>query len=132
MNHERLSEDAINRISGPAWQPLRQAFFDVSAILLGVAPDTVGVLTTIYVKFQLTSAAASNVFAVVWLKNSKQFVVGLALPEHIESPHLGSAPSGTKYKGITKYFTIRPGEPCPEELREWAKIAYEHAASAAT
>jgi hypothetical protein len=127
MNHERLSEDAVKRISGPSWQPLKQAFLDLSDILLGVAPDTVGVLTTIYVKFQLRSAADAGVFAVVWLKNSKQLVLGLALPDNIESPRLGPAPSGMRYKGITKYLVILPGETLPEELRQWANAAYQNA-----
>jgi hypothetical protein len=127
MHQERLSEDAIKKVSGPAWEPLRQVFLDLSDILLGVSPDTIGVLTTIYVKFQVTSAAGSSVFAVVWLKNSKQLVVGLALPDNIESPLLGPAPPGTKYKGITKYLVVLPGEAWPEELRQWAEVAYQHA-----
>jgi hypothetical protein len=126
---EKLSSDAVQRINGPSFQPLRQAFFDISEILLSVAQEPVGVLTTIYVKYQLTSALTSGVFAVLWLKNSKQIVLGLALPEDFESPLLGSAPAGTKYKGITKYLTIKPGDALPEELPQWAAAAYKHASA---
>lgn len=129
MGIERLSEDAIQRVSGPSWQPLKQAFLDVSSLLLDVSPDVAGVLTTIYVKYQITSGPNSSIYAVVWLKNSKQIVIGLALPEDYESPVLGPAPSGMKYKGITKYFTIVPGDPVPVELADWATAAHTHVTS---
>jgi hypothetical protein len=127
MAIERLSDEAIQRISGPSWEPLKQSFLDMSEVLLDVAADTVGVLTTIYVKYQLTENPSSGVFAVAWLKTSKQIVVGLTLPENFESPLLGPAPKGTRYKGLTKYFTLRPGDLIPEKLSQWALAAYQHA-----
>lgn len=127
MAIERLSDEAIQRVNGPSWEPLKQTFLDMSEVLLGVATDAVGVLTTIYVKYQLTGNPSSGVFAVAWLKTSKHIVVGLALPEESDSPLLGPAPTGTKYKGLTKYFTLKPGEPVPEHLSQWAKAAYQHA-----
>jgi hypothetical protein len=126
MSIERLSEDAIQRVSGPAWRQLKPAYMQMSEILLAAAPDGVGVLTTIYVKYQVDRKPNSGVFAVAWLKNSKQIVLGLALPDDIESPLLGTAPAGMKYKGITKYLTIQPGDQLPAELAAWAKTAFEN------
>jgi hypothetical protein len=124
MAIERLSDDAIQRVCGPAWEPLKQTFLDMSEVLLSAAPESVGVLTTIYVKYQIGSAPNSAVFAVVWLKNSKQILLGLALPEDFESPLLGPAPTGMKYKGITKYLALKPGEQVPTDLAEWAVAAF--------
>lgn len=129
MAIERLSDEVIRRVSGPSWEPLKQTFLDMSEVLLDVAADTVGVLTTIYVKYQFTHSPSSGVFAVAWVKNSKQIVVGLALPEDFESPSLGPAPTGMKYKGLTKYFTLKPGDVVPEQLSQWARAAYQHALS---
>lgn len=127
MAVERLSNDAVERVSGPAWQSLRQPFLDMSETLLGVSSESVGVLTTIYVKYQLTGSPSSDVFAVAWLKNSRQLVLGLALPLEFESPLLVLAPTGMKYKGITKYLIVKPGDILPSELSNWAKAAYDHA-----
>ena len=127
MALERLSDEAIQRISGPSWEPLKQTFLDMSEVLLDVATESVGVLTTIYVKYQLTGNPSSGVFAVAWLKTSKQLVVGMSLPDNFESPLLGPAPTGTKYKGLTKYFTLKPGDSVPEQLSQWASAAYQHA-----
>jgi hypothetical protein len=30
------------------------------------------------------------------------------------------------YKGITKYFVVKPGDPVPPELSTWAVVAYRH------
>jgi hypothetical protein len=127
---ERLDPKAVERVSGPAWESLKPVFFDLSRVLLSVSPDAASELTTIYVKFCPT-AEKNSVFAVVWLKSSKQIVVGLSLPETVESPMLGPAPQGATYKGLTKYLTIRPGEAIPEELGGWAKLSYETAAGVA-
>jgi len=123
---DRLSQDAIQRVNGPSWEPLRQAFFNISDVLLGVSEEAAGVLTTIYVKYQVNDSPNSGVYAVVWLKDSKQIVIGLALPEDYGSELLGPAPPRTNYKGITRYFTIRPGEPVPDELSQWATAAFQN------
>jgi hypothetical protein len=123
---ERLDARAIDRVSGPAWEPLRDAFFHIGDILLAVSPETKSELTTIYVKF-CTTNAGTEVFAVVWLKSSKEIVVGLALPDDFESPHLAPPPKGTKYKGLTKYFVVHPGEQIPADLHHWANAAYRNA-----
>src|SRR5438045_842418 len=100
----QLAEEAIKRVSGPAWQPLRETFIQLSGTLLSVSPDAYGVLTTIYVKYQVDRSPNAPVYAVAWLKTSKEIVVGLALPEEFQCDNLGPAPSGMKYKGINKYF----------------------------
>jgi hypothetical protein len=121
----QLSDKAVERVSGASWEPLRAAFLDISNKLLDVSPDAVGELTTIYVKYQVNTSPQAKVFAVAWLKTSKQIVVGLALPADYESSELGPAPAGMKYKGITKYFRVEPGGTVPSELPEWAKLAYQ-------
>ncbi len=132
MEIKRLSTDAVQRVSGPSWQPLKAAFLDISGILLSVSPDSIGTLTTIYVKFQLNSAPSAGVYAVVWLKTSKELVVGLSLSDDFSSPHLGEAPPGMKYKGINRYFSLKPGQPIPVLIAEWATEAYRYATSQAT
>jgi hypothetical protein len=125
MSVDRLSNEAVQKVSGPAWEPLREAFFAISRTLLNVNSETAGVLATIYVKYQTSSAASSDVYAVAWLKTSKQIVVGLALPESVESDVLGPSPKGMFYRGITKYLTIKPGDQIPAELTSWAEAAYQ-------
>jgi hypothetical protein len=125
MSVDRLSHEAVQKVGGPAWEPLRETFFAISRTLLNVNCATAGVLTTIYVKYQTASAASSDVYAVAWLKNSKQIVVGLALPESVESELLGPAPKGMSYRGITKYITLKPGDQIPPELTSWAETAYQ-------
>ncbi len=120
-----LGERAKKYVSGPAWEPLRGAFFSICNAFLAVDPAARGDLTTIYVKFSIRTASGEQVYAVVWLRTSRQLVLGLALPEEVESPVLASAPKGCKYKGLTKYLTIRPDDALPVELGVWAKQAYE-------
>ncbi len=126
MNLERLDANAIQRVSGPSWASLREPFFVMSDVLLNVSKEAVAILTTIYVKYQVTSQPTSDVFAVAWLKSSKNIVLGLALPDDADDPMLGSPPKGMTYKGITKYLVIGPGEPIPEQLENWAITAYNH------
>lgn len=129
MATDRLNDDVIKKISGPAWEPLRTAFLEISDALLSVSPEAVGVLTTIYVKFQVSSAANSSVYAVAWLKSSKQIVVGLALPDEALSPVLRPPPKGMTYKGLSKYFTVQPGDSVPPTLEAWARTAFERVKS---
>lgn len=127
MTLQQLSSDALQKVSGPSWDPLRDLFCNLSETLLNASPSARGELTTIYVKFQVASAPSSPVFAVVWLKSSKKLTVGLALPEDLTFAMLGPAPKGMTYKGLTKYFSLEPGESLPEQLAEWSKIAFETA-----
>lgn len=125
---ERLDSRAIDRVSGPSWEPLRSVFLDVSRIFLGVAPEAQSQLTTIYVKFS-TGSDGTNVFAVVWLRSSKEIVIGFSIPTDFHASQLGDAPPKTKYKGLTRYLSLNPGQPIPLELGEWARLAYTNASS---
>ena len=98
---------------------------ELTSRLLEVSPDAVGDLTTIYVKFTATGEPLSPVYAVVWVKHSDQWIVGLALPDDLIEPPLGPPLPGYKYAGLTKYFTIAPSDPIPERLADWARIAYK-------
>jgi hypothetical protein len=120
---ERLDTRAVEKISGPTWEPLRQVFFEASRMLLAVSPDAKSELTTIYVKFY-RSGLGPEVYAVLWLRNSKEIVIGLSLPDTTESCHLGPAPRGTKYKGLTKYLTVQAGETLPGQFEDWARLAF--------
>lgn len=123
MESDQLDPRAVERVSGPAWASLKQAFLDISDVLLSVCDDARTELTTIYVKY-LPEPNANKVFAVAWLKSSKRIVVGLALPESIESPELGVAPAGMKYQGLTKYFSVSANDVIPAELESWARTAF--------
>ncbi len=90
---------------------------------------TTSELTTIYVKF-CVSAARRDVYAVAWLKTSKQLVFGFSLSEDAEAPELGPAPKGMAYKGLTRYLTMQPGESLPGAFPDWARLAYETVAGA--
>jgi hypothetical protein len=120
-----LSERAKNYVSGPSWEPLRPAYFSICDAFLGLDVQAKGELTTIYVKFSVVTESAEQVYAVIWLRTSKRLVLGMALPEETESPLLTTAPQGCKYKGLTRYLTINPGDALPPELDLWAKQAYE-------
>jgi hypothetical protein len=125
-----LSQRIITKVSGPAWEPLRGQFMQMSQVLLAVSPDANSELLTTYVKFTVRAAPESQVFAAIWLKNSKRLVVGLALPEDYEAEELGPAPPGMRYKGLTKYFVVERGAAVPQGFATWAKLAYRRTLSA--
>jgi hypothetical protein len=126
---KQLDSKALEKVSGPAWEALRDAFFEIANALLSTSPASTSELTTIYVKFLPTKGSA-DVFGVVWIKSSKKIVVGLALPDTVDSPRFISAPLGTKYRGITKYFALTENESVPTELTQWAFSAYQNVSSA--
>jgi hypothetical protein len=128
---DRLDEKAIRKVSGPSWAPLREPFLEMSRRLLSVAPEAKAELTTIYVKY-CTAPAGTQVYAVAWLKTSKEIVVGMSLPESVEHPRLEDARPGMKYRGLTKYFEVTVDNPVPDELEAWARLAYETATSPKT
>ena len=128
MSNTRLSSDAVQRVSGRAWDELRPLFLQVSDTLLGVSATAVGVLTTIYVKYQLEDSPTSPVFAVVWLKKSSQLVVGLAVPDEIHSPCLVEAPKGMTYRGLSRYLALQAGCALPADFRAWAEQAHANVA----
>jgi hypothetical protein len=128
---DRLDDKAIQKVSGPSWARLKESFLEISRRLLSAAPDTTAELTTIYVKY-CTTQTRTEVFAVAWLRTSKEIVVGMSLPESIEHARLGNARPGMNYKGLTKYFGVTVDNPVPDELEEWARLAYETATSPKT
>ena len=123
-----LDPKATERVSGPSWDTLRPVFNEASLILLSLSPIVTSELTTIYVKF-CPSPANKNVFAVVWIKSSKQIVIGLALPDDFNSPRLSTAPKGFAYKGLTKYLTVPAAGSLPSEFVEWARLAFSTASN---
>lgn len=116
-----LDPRAVERISGPAWSDLRTAVLEVAEVLLAASPKARSELTTIYVKFERPDG---SVYAVMWLKKSSEAVVGLTLPEDSDGPELHPAPTGMKYKGLTRYFTIRNGSQVPMDLAAWVAMAF--------
>ena len=124
--HERLDVKALERISGPAWDGMREQFLELSGLLLDQGEEVCSALTTIYVKFTKASGQQQP-FAVIWVKNSKQMTVGLSLPEPFDSKLVIKAPKGMTYKGLTGYVTVEPGELLPEELAALCRLAYENA-----
>ena len=125
----QLSQRAIDKVAGPAWDELRDQFNSVCETLLGVSEAARGDLTTIYIKFTVSPEPTSPVYAVLWVKSSKQLSVGLALPESDVPDVLGPAPAGMRYKGLTGYFSVAAGEGVPIELSTWAAKAFENIAS---
>jgi len=122
---DQLGPKAIAKISGKAWDELRLNLLIVCGLLLDVSPDAYGELTTTYVKFTIANKHISRVYAAMFVKNSKSFTVGFALPDDCKHPMFTDALKGMTYKGLTKYVTITSQDSIPEECGEWAKIAYE-------
>jgi hypothetical protein len=50
---------------------------------LSINESAASELTTIYAKYKVSEESLSQVFAVMWLKTAKKFVLGLAAPEKI-------------------------------------------------
>jgi hypothetical protein len=123
---DRLDDRATARVSGKGWASLRPQFDQISEILLGVAPDTFGELTTIYVKYQFKQNDAPRVYAVLWIKKTSEMVLGLALPPGASRDPLQPPPPGKQYPRLTAYLTITASDKVPAELRAWARQAYSH------
>lgn len=121
----KLDVRVEERIQGPGWANIRDTFYRVNSALLNVSSEARGQLTTIYVKYT-SSPTSDHVYAVVWLKSSKEILVGLAMPDTAPEPKRREPFPGTKYKGLTRYFALRPGDTVPERITEWAMAAYEH------
>ncbi len=122
---DQLGPKAIAKISGKAWDELRLNFLVVCGLLLDVSPDAYGELTTTCVKFTIGNTHISRVYAAIFVKNSKSFTIGFALPEHCAHPLFTNALKGMFYKGLTKYVTITSGDTIPEQFSDWAEIAYK-------
>jgi hypothetical protein len=125
-----LPQQVIAKLRGPCWEQLRGQFMQVGRLLLAASPGAATELLTTYVKFTTESGSNNPVYAAIWHKNSKRLIVGLALPEEYDAPELGPALPGTTYKGLTKYFILERGGAVPKSLAEWARVAYQNAATA--
>jgi hypothetical protein len=66
-------------------------------------------------------------FAVVWVKRASEIVVGLAMPPDLVETGLSGPPPGCKYAGLSGYFKITATDEVPNDLGNWASIAYDHA-----
>ena len=126
----KLSEHAIQRVSTPTWDRLRPQFLEMGRLLLGMSLDVNSEFISHYIKFMISTGPNSPPFAVVWLKNTKRLIIGMALPETYEAEEFGPSLPGTAYKGLTKYFTVEPGTAVPKGFSEWARLAYENVLSA--
>jgi hypothetical protein len=119
----------VQKISGAAWAPLKQQFFDASEALLRVADGARSELTTIYVKYSIEIVDKWIPYAVIWIKKSSELVIGLALPDDFEATGVVAPPSGLKYPFLTKYVVIRAGEQLPSQFGEWARLAHSNVVS---
>ena len=124
-----LPQHIIAKVSGLAWEPLRQQFMEIGRLLMDVSSDTNCHLFGCYVRFTASIAPKSQPYAAVWLKSNRRLIVGLALPEGYEAEELGVAPPGTVYKGLTKYLTVERGGVLPERFADWVRLAYSNVLS---
>lgn len=129
-NHLKAVDPRVTeRIAGAAWEGIRQRFSKACSHLLGVSPASTSELTTIYVKFSVTEHPGAEVFAVAWLKSSKNVVIGFALPDDFSDPQLTPAPSGMVYQGLTRYYAINSNSEIPSSFPAWANTAFQIATS---
>jgi hypothetical protein len=126
MQMAKHDERIDKRINGPTWDNIREKIIETQNILLNIDNSVAAELTTIYVKYKISDNPMAQVFGVIWLKAAKNVVLGLATPEKISHKDIIDAPVGMKYKGLTSYLEIKEDTNIPEELKSWAKIAFEH------
>ncbi len=120
-----LDPRAIDKVSGPTWAPLRGQVVEIAETLLAVHEKVRSNLTTIYVKFERQDG---SVYAVMWVKKAGEGIItGMSLPNGAEHPRLHDAPKGKSYPNLTRYFTVKEGDPIPDVLSDWARVAYENA-----
>lgn len=115
---------AIERVSGPAWDPSRKTILTAFEKLLSVAAGTASELTTIYVKFKISDSPASPVYAVAWIKTAKKFVIGFRHPVGYSHDAFVAAPKGMIYSGLNNYLDIDLETALPEQITEWALTAH--------
>lgn len=122
----RLDERAVKRVSGPAWERIRPQFDEVNSALLRVGDDVRGELTTIYIKYKSDKSEKDEPFAVLWVKKSTELLLGLSLPEEVESPSFQEPPNKLKYGQLSKYILIPVGSEVPSDIVQLAEAAYAH------
>lgn len=117
-----LDPRAVDRVSGPAWKPLKAAVLSIAHALLQVSDRACSEMGTIHVRFE---RADGSTYAIMWLKKSTHVVVGLALERDATGERLHDAPNSMTYPGLTRYFTVAPGDEVPPDLPTWARAAFE-------
>ncbi|MEQ8853606.1 hypothetical protein [Gimesia sp.] len=122
----QMDECIFEKVKGPAWDAIRPMMLEMCNGLLSVSPDSYAKLTTIYAKFTLDSSPSSPVYAVMWLKSSKQITVGFALPPDIVNRSLKDAPKGMTYRGLTRYLSLGIDDKIPVNFVEWARDAFSN------
>ena len=118
---ERLDPRARERVNGIAWEPVRPNFERINQALLSVSPTATGEFVSQYVKY---GEVGGQPYGVLWLKKAREMVLGLALPESVESTSFVEEPKGCRYARLTKYLVIGSDE-VPAEIEKWAKLAYD-------
>jgi hypothetical protein len=114
------------RLASKAWDGLRSAFDYMHEALLAVDGNVTAELTTIYVKYKYTADPLSQVFAVIWLKNSRCIDVALALPDDVFESELMYRPTRLRYPPLNSFVTVKAGEAPPEQFAEWARTAFHY------
>lgn len=112
------------RINGPLWKALREKIISIHETLLSINDSIIPELTTIYVKYKVSNSSLFSVFAVMWVKTTKEVVVGLATQDRINHQAIIDPPSKMKYRGLVSYIRITAADEVPKELNEWAQNAY--------
>jgi hypothetical protein len=127
MIWDRFPARLQERLSGPVWdEGLREKFVSLSEFLMAPSPRATCELATIYVKFLVPTKKERNVYAVVWIKNSQKWMVGLALPSTDPIDGLLPQPKTYTYEGLTHCFYLEPSTPLPSSLESWVAQAFEN------
>lgn len=117
------------KVSGPTWDAIRKRVLAVHRGLIDVDASAASELTTIYVKYKVTDQPLGDVFGVMWVRFSKQVVLGLATPQKINDERVIDAPSGMAYPRLKTYVRIDEKEAVPADLGAWIQSAFAHVKS---
>lgn len=120
--HDPLIE---SKLATKGWDSLRPTFQHIHQILIGTSPTVSSKAETVYIKYRIQEGVFADVFAVVWVRTTKQLITGLALPPGYQHSILGPPPPRTYYPPLNSYFTLTAGQPIPEPLAEWAQGAFK-------
>ena len=121
--HDPLIDD---KLESKGWDALRPVFSEIHGTLLSADAAASSKAETIYIKYRLKDDVYGKVFAVVWIRTTKRLTVGLALPDDIGHPLLGPQPPRMNFPPLNRFFVVEQGGAAPEELSDWAKVAYKH------
>lgn len=114
------------KISGPTLKGIYDKILVIHGIMLNIEDSASFDISTLYIKYQIGSKALSPVFAVLWIQPAKNATLGLATKYKIMHEKLVCAPKKMRYKGLTSYLRVTENETLPDELDQWAKLAFEN------